>query len=86
MRGLADRELRFPDNPLDARNRRVSIMVKSPIMAKTSTAGMAVGSGETVSVVAAPSAPAAAAPPGNQVPPAAELGGHEPAQKGPAER
>jgi chemotaxis protein MotB len=31
--GLADRQLRFPDQPLDARNRRVSILVKSPILA-----------------------------------------------------
>jgi chemotaxis protein MotB len=31
--GLADRQLRFPDVPFDARNRRVSILVKSPILA-----------------------------------------------------
>jgi chemotaxis protein MotB len=32
VRGLADRQLRVPDNPLDARNRRVSILVKSPLL------------------------------------------------------
>jgi chemotaxis protein MotB len=31
--GLADRQLRFPEQPFDARNRRVSILVKSPILA-----------------------------------------------------
>jgi chemotaxis protein MotB len=31
VRGLADRQLRIPDDPLDARNRRVSILVKSPL-------------------------------------------------------
>jgi len=31
--GLADRQLRFPDVPFDARNRRVSILVKTPILA-----------------------------------------------------
>ena len=30
--GLADRKLRFPDDPLDPRNRRVSILVKSPLL------------------------------------------------------
>ena len=33
VRGLADRQLRFPENPVDARNRRVSILVKSPLLA-----------------------------------------------------
>jgi chemotaxis protein MotB len=33
--GLADRQLRIPDQPLDARNRRVSILVKSPLLAVT---------------------------------------------------
>jgi chemotaxis protein MotB len=37
VRGLADRELRIPENPLDPRNRRVSIMVKSPVMTKGGT-------------------------------------------------
>jgi|KBSSwiStaDraftv2_1062776.scaffolds.fasta_scaffold06458_2 chemotaxis protein MotB len=32
VRGLADRQLRFPANPLDARNRRVSILVKNPLL------------------------------------------------------
>ena len=32
VRGLADRELRVPDDPFDPRNRRVSILVKSPPM------------------------------------------------------
>ena len=43
VRGLADKQLRFPEDPLDARNRRVSILVKSPLL-KTSektTAGPA---------------------------------------------
>jgi chemotaxis protein MotB len=31
VRGLADRQLRFPD-PYDARNRRVSILVKNPLL------------------------------------------------------
>ena len=32
VRGLADRQLRFPEDPYDARNRRVSILVKSPVL------------------------------------------------------
>jgi chemotaxis protein MotB len=32
VRGLADRQLRFPADPLDARNRRVSILVKNPLL------------------------------------------------------
>ncbi len=32
VRGLADRQLRFPADPFDARNRRVSILVKSPLL------------------------------------------------------
>jgi chemotaxis protein MotB len=32
VRGLADRQLRYQADPLDARNRRVSILVKSPIL------------------------------------------------------
>ncbi|MEO8071596.1 MAG: flagellar motor protein MotB [Acidobacteriota bacterium] len=32
VRGFADRELRVPEDPLDPRNRRVSILVKSPIL------------------------------------------------------
>jgi chemotaxis protein MotB len=32
VRGLADRQLRFPSDPLDARNRRVSILVKNPLL------------------------------------------------------
>lgn len=32
VRGLADRQLRVPADPLDARNRRVSILVKSPLL------------------------------------------------------
>jgi chemotaxis protein MotB len=34
VRGLADRQLRFPKLPLDARNRRVTILVTSPLLAK----------------------------------------------------
>src|SRR6185369_6221516 len=37
VRGLADRQLRFPD-PYDARNRRVSILVKNPLKASGSGA------------------------------------------------
>jgi chemotaxis protein MotB len=37
VRGLADRQLRFPD-PYDARNRRVSILVKNPLL-KASASG-----------------------------------------------
>jgi chemotaxis protein MotB len=37
VRGLADRELRVPENPLDPRNRRVSILVKSPVIARNGT-------------------------------------------------
>jgi chemotaxis protein MotB len=40
VRGLADRQLRFPADPFDARNRRVSILVKSPLLA-TPAAGAA---------------------------------------------
>ena len=83
VRGLADRELRIPDNPLDARNRRVSIMVKSPIMAKTSTAGMAVASGESVSVVAAPPVSATETPAATHMP--AGAASPEPAHKAPAQ-
>jgi chemotaxis protein MotB len=32
VRGLADRQLRFPADPFDARNRRVSILVKNPLL------------------------------------------------------
>src|SRR6476620_3999050 len=34
VRGLADRQLRFPADPLDARNRRVSILVKNPLLSQ----------------------------------------------------
>jgi chemotaxis protein MotB len=32
VRGLADRQLRYPADPRDARNRRVSVLVKSPVL------------------------------------------------------
>ena len=32
VRGMADRELRVPEDPFDPRNRRVSILVKSPVL------------------------------------------------------
>lgn len=35
VRGLADRQLRIPEDPLDPRNRRVSILVRSPLPAST---------------------------------------------------
>jgi chemotaxis protein MotB len=38
VRGLADRQLRVPDQPLDSSNRRVSILVKSPLLAATAAA------------------------------------------------
>jgi chemotaxis protein MotB len=37
VRGLADRQLRFPADPFDARNRRVSILVKSPLLTTSAT-------------------------------------------------
>ena len=39
VRGLADRQLRFPSDPLDARNRRVSILVKNPLLATAKKEG-----------------------------------------------
>ena len=54
VRGLADRQLRVASDPLDARNRRVSILVKSPLM-KSAAAG-STGSAPA----AAPAAPIAA--------------------------
>jgi chemotaxis protein MotB len=56
VRGLADRQLRVPADPFDARNRRVSILVKSPVFK------------DSASVVASDPAPMAAA---QQVPPTA---------------
>ena len=37
VRGLADRQLRFPAEPNDARNRRVSILVKSTVLSEAPT-------------------------------------------------
>src|SRR5262245_31678127 len=55
VRGFADRELRFPADPLDARNRRVSILVKSPLLSTPAAgAGTAMPHEE-----AKPAAPAA---------------------------
>jgi chemotaxis protein MotB len=51
VRGLADRQLRVPAEPLDPRNRRVSILVKSPVFK------------ESASVIASDPAPMAAAAP-----------------------
>jgi chemotaxis protein MotB len=34
VRGLADRQLRFAADPFDARNRRVSILVKNPLLTR----------------------------------------------------
>jgi chemotaxis protein MotB len=39
VRGLADRQLRFPPDPFDARNRRVSILVKNPLLKAMPAAG-----------------------------------------------
>jgi len=44
--GLADRQLRIPSNPLDARNRRVSILVRHP-MVKTRASAPAASSAGT---------------------------------------
>jgi chemotaxis protein MotB len=61
VRGLADRQLRFPENPLDARNRRVSILVKSPILSAAGpAAGAATGTGEPTHAPADAPPPAAA--------------------------
>jgi chemotaxis protein MotB len=38
VRGFADTELRFPDDPRDARNRRVSIVVRSQVAAELEAA------------------------------------------------
>ena len=59
VRGLADRQLRFPADPLDARNRRVSILVKSPLLATPAEAGVATSHESEKSAVAAPTTPAA---------------------------
>jgi len=45
VRGLADRQLRFPNDPKDSRNRRVSVLVKSPLM-KAQESGKAVSKAE----------------------------------------
>ncbi len=58
VRGLADRELRYPDDPRDPRNRRVSILVKSPLMKKASETPKAPAPASS----ATEPAPAAAAP------------------------
>jgi len=54
VRGLADRQLRFPADPLDARNRRVSILVKNPLLSQPAGAAQSAPHEE-------PKAPAAAA-------------------------
>jgi chemotaxis protein MotB len=38
VRGFADTDLRFPEQPLDSRNRRVSIVVRSQVAAQIETA------------------------------------------------
>jgi chemotaxis protein MotB len=55
VRGLADRQLRVPDDPLDPRNRRVSILVKSPLM-KSAAAARVPASGVAPPLDAAPGA------------------------------
>jgi chemotaxis protein MotB len=47
VRGLADRQLRFPENPRDSRNRRVSVLVKSPLL-KGQETGKVVSKAEPV--------------------------------------
>jgi chemotaxis protein MotB len=59
VRGFADSELRFPDQPLDPRNRRVSIVVRSQSAAQIESAirqGLAEADGP------GPASPAPAAP------------------------
>ena len=57
VRGLADRQLRFPNDPLDARNRRVSILVKSPLLKETAKASDKTAEA-AASTETAPAAPA----------------------------
>jgi chemotaxis protein MotB len=80
VRGLADRELRIPTDPFDARNRRVSILVKSPLLksapgqaAATPDHAPAPGAApEHASTARAkPSAPASVASPNHAAEPAA---------------
>ena len=59
VRGLADRQLRVPDKPLDSSNRRVSILVKSPLLAASEVAHAPT---TTPSEAAAASGPAPEAP------------------------
>jgi chemotaxis protein MotB len=59
VRGMADRQLRYPADPLDARNRRVSILVKSPILAAPGPAAVgAPGIDHPLAETLAPPAPA----------------------------
>src|SRR6187402_2518493 len=58
VRGLADRQLRVPGNPLDAHNRRVSILVKSPILDADTKTG---ASAQALPLPEAPAADVAAA-------------------------
>jgi chemotaxis protein MotB len=39
VRGLADRQLRVPSDPYDARNRRVAILVRSPLLSPPAESG-----------------------------------------------
>lgn len=65
VRGLADRQLRIPADPLDARNRRVSIMVMGPLMkrdpAEATKPDLSATSGERVGDPAALAAAASRA-------------------------
>jgi chemotaxis protein MotB len=75
VRGYADRQLRVADEPLDARNRRVSVIVEHLYKASSLPAGVR----ELASGTAKPAAPeTAAAPPAAVVPP------HAPRVEGPS--
>jgi hypothetical protein len=50
VRGLADRQLRVPNDPLDPRNRRVSILVKSPLLKQAHDAAAVAPGGPTTGV------------------------------------
>jgi chemotaxis protein MotB len=65
VRGFADNELRFPDQPLDPRNRRVSIVVRSSVavqLEETVRKGLVGALPKPIDPTAAPAATPAVAP------------------------
>ena len=60
VRGMADRELRVPEDPLDPRNRRVSILVKSPVINPAQAKKASPGTSPVVALVAPTGEPAPA--------------------------